>query len=84
MYTARLPYEGTRQAQLMLGITTNTLQLEWPEGSPAALVALARACMSYAPAQRPTFSALMQQLAVLESEVGGWSCRMGRTVSHCA
>jgi len=69
MYTAKLPYEGTRQAQLMLGITTNTLALPWPETAPAALVQLAKQCMAYSPAARPTFDALMGKLAQLEAEV---------------
>ncbi len=41
MYTARMPYEGTKQAQLLLGITTDSLHLSWPEGERGALGPLA-------------------------------------------
>ncbi|KAJ9505963.1 hypothetical protein QJQ45_002724 [Haematococcus lacustris] len=69
MYTAQLPYQGAKQAELMKGIINGSLTLTWPSGAPPPLVAFAGRCMSYNASERPSFEALMHELALMESEV---------------
>lgn len=69
MYTAQLPYQGAKQAELMKGIINGSLTLTWPSGAPPPLVAFAGRCMSYSASERPSFEALMHELALMESEV---------------
>ncbi|GFH13454.1 protein kinase domain-containing protein [Haematococcus lacustris] len=68
MYTAQLPYQGAKQAELMKGIINGSLTLTWPSGAPPPLVAFAGRCMSYNASERPSFEALMHELALMESE----------------
>jgi serine/threonine protein kinase len=65
--TLRDPYEGTPPFQVVFAVGTRGLRPDVPASAPPPLVQLMRACWHEQPAQRPSFSAILNVLLELQA-----------------
>jgi hypothetical protein len=66
MVTSEKPYADLHPGQVIVGIQTGTLSLEWPQDTHSRLLRLGLACLSHDRKQRPLFNYIMK--------VGGQAC----------
>ncbi|GFR52240.1 hypothetical protein Agub_g14774 [Astrephomene gubernaculifera] len=62
MCTGRPPFQELRPAQLLVGLATGELKLEWPPGTDPWVARIGTACMHPDPTLRPTFEEVVRML----------------------
>ncbi|KAK9825995.1 hypothetical protein WJX74_003878 [Apatococcus lobatus] len=67
LYTGQRPWAGLRHAKIVVTVTLEGKQLDFPFGTPQRFKALAESCMARSHAQRPTFDKILKDLEWLES-----------------
>ncbi|EFJ44941.1 hypothetical protein VOLCADRAFT_38577, partial [Volvox carteri f. nagariensis] len=53
MCTGERPYAGLQAGQVLLGVKTGNLKLEWPAWVSKSLVKVGQACLRFEPKARP-------------------------------
>jgi hypothetical protein len=67
MVSGSRAWAGMSHIAVVDAVCCKKQQLEFPEGAPEALVMLGKACMSYHPADRPSFDDVLEILAPLNA-----------------
>ncbi|KAK9865060.1 hypothetical protein WJX84_008297 [Apatococcus fuscideae] len=67
LYTGQRPWAGLRQPKIVVTVTLEGKQLEFPFGTPNNFKVLAESCMSRNPRRRPTFDQVLKDLERLEA-----------------
>lgn len=63
MVTGQRPYAGLQAGQVLLGVKTGTLSLQWPPWVHKSLVKVGQACLRFDPKERPGFKGIRSALA---------------------
>ncbi|KAJ9518138.1 hypothetical protein QJQ45_010107 [Haematococcus lacustris] len=68
MYTGSRPWAGMTQSQIKGSVTSGSSQLKWPPHTPPDFLALASACLSFKPTDRPSMSHVCSTLDALRNK----------------
>lgn len=60
MVTGEKPYDGLHPGQVIVGVQTGTLHLEWPQDVHPRLLKLGLACLDTDRKKRPNFNYIMK------------------------
>jgi hypothetical protein len=60
MVSGEKPYTDLHPGQVIVGVQTGTLSLEWPPETHSRLLRLGLACLSHDRKQRPLFNYIMK------------------------
>ncbi len=69
MCTGQRPYAGLQAGQVLLGVKTGTLRLQWPPWVNKSLVKVGQACMRFEPKERPGFKGIRSALAKISARL---------------
>ncbi|KAG2485953.1 hypothetical protein HYH03_015397 [Edaphochlamys debaryana] len=62
MATGQAPHASLHPAQILVGLASGELALEWPEGADRTLRKIGAACLAHDPANRPSFERIVRAL----------------------
>ncbi|GLC67839.1 hypothetical protein PLESTF_000612900 [Pleodorina starrii] len=63
MCTGERPYAGLQAGQVLLGVKSGTLKLQWPPWTNKSLAKVGQACLRFEPKERPGFKGIRSALA---------------------
>ncbi|KXZ55280.1 hypothetical protein GPECTOR_3g417 [Gonium pectorale] len=63
MVTGERPYAGLQAGQVLLGVKTGTLKLQWPPWVNKSLSKVGQACLRFEPKERPGFKGIRSALS---------------------
>lgn len=62
MAAGQQPYAGLQAGQVLLGVKSGTLSLEWPAWAHTGIVKVGQACLRFDPKDRPGFKGVTSAL----------------------
>ncbi len=60
MVTGEKPHGGLHPGQIIVGVQSGTLTLEWPKSTHPRVLRLGLACLNHKPEKRPPFVTIMK------------------------
>ncbi|KAG2493092.1 hypothetical protein HYH03_008755 [Edaphochlamys debaryana] len=69
MTTGQRPYAGLQAGQVLLGVKTGNLRLQWPAWANKSLVKVGQACLRFEPKERPGFKGIRSALAKVSARL---------------
>ncbi|PNH02223.1 putative serine/threonine-protein kinase [Tetrabaena socialis] len=69
MSTGQRPYAGLQAGQVLLGVKTGSLKLQWPAWVNKSLAKVGQACMRFEPKERPGFKGIRSALSKIAARL---------------